>query len=255
GHLDPEGPLQIEVPIAIGAGLVFFGSEAFKSHIAPLRCRVCASNALDDGVRSALAWKDPTYARLASDVSLFLVAPALAVTSQIVASGAERRSAEAGANVFFVVEAVLISSLVNQATKFLVARERPFVHALREEEKAKLPHASDSNLSFYSGHTSATFTLAVAGGTVAELRGYRAAPVIWATGGALALVTGYLRIAADKHHFTDVLTGAVMGSALGFAVPFLFHGRTGRAPALASPVEVPGQTAPAFVPITYAGVF
>ena len=57
------------------------------------------------------------------------------------------------------------------------------------------------------------------------MRGYRLAPAIWGAGAALATVTGYLRIAADKHYFSDVLVGAVVGSAIGIGVPLLFHGR------------------------------
>ena len=83
----------------------------------------------------------------------------------------------------------------------------------------------DGNLSFFSGHTSFAFSLAVASGTVASMRGYRAAPAVWGVGLGAAAVTGYLRIAADRHYATDVMTGALVGSALGFAVPYLLHRR------------------------------
>jgi membrane-associated phospholipid phosphatase len=39
----------------------------------------------------------------------------------------------------------------------------------------------------------------------------------------MAALTGYLRIAADKHYFTDVLVGAIVGSAIGVAVPYFAH--------------------------------
>ncbi len=55
------------------------------------------------------------------------------------------------------------------------------------------------------------------------MRGYRLAPLVWASSLPWAAVTGYLRIAADKHYLTDVLTGALIGSAVGFLVPFVFH--------------------------------
>ena len=42
---------------------------------------------------------------------------------------------------------------------------------------------------------------------------------MWAGGFTLAAVTGYLRIAADKHYFTDVLTGAGIGVLGGLLVP------------------------------------
>ncbi|HEY8146421.1 MAG TPA: phosphatase PAP2 family protein, partial [Kofleriaceae bacterium] len=68
------------------------------------------------------------------------------------------------------------------------------------------------------------FSLAVAGGTVASIRGYKTAPVVWSIGLVSAAATGYFRMAADKHYATDVIAGAVTGGAIGFAVPW-FLGR------------------------------
>ena len=67
------------------------------------------------------------------------------------------------------------------------------------------------------------FSLAVASGVVATMRGYRLAPLVWGVGLALASTVGYLRIAADRHYLTDVLAGATIGSAVGFAIPVIFH--------------------------------
>jgi len=36
--------------------------------------------------------------------------------------------------------------------------------------------------------------------------------------------TACLRIAADRHYATDVLSGAAVGSAIGFTVPHFAHG-------------------------------
>ena len=70
-----------------------------------------------------------------------------------------------------------------------------------------------------------TFSLASAAGTVATLRGYRLMPLVWATLMPLAIATGDLRSGGDKHYLSDVLTGAVLGAAVGVALPLLFHGR------------------------------
>jgi membrane-associated phospholipid phosphatase len=118
---------------------------------------------------------------------------------------------------------------LDQATKLLFARERPFVHHMPAEERASTAHPSDNNVSFYSGHTSFAFALATASGTVASLRGYRLAPLVWGTLLPFAALTGYLRIAGDKHYFTDVLTGMLVGSGVGVLLPLVFHGRRGDA--------------------------
>ena len=56
------------------------------------------------------------------------------------------------------------------------------------------------------------------------MRGYRIAPGVWGTGLTVAVGAGWLRIAADKHYATDVLVGMLAGSAVGVALPLLFHG-------------------------------
>jgi len=119
---------------------------------------------------------------------------------------------------------------VTQLTKLLLGRERPFVHALPPEQKPLTPLPSDNNLSFFSGHTSEAFALAAASGTVATMRGYRWAPLVWIAGGAVAATTSYLRIAADKHWITDVVVGIVVGAGVGFGVPYLFHSALGDPP-------------------------
>ena len=82
---------------------------------------------------------------------------------------------------------------------------------------------TDDNMSFISGHAALAFSVATAAGMVAHRRGYQLEPVIWAVGFTLAGSTAYLRIAADKHYFTDVLAGSLVGSAFGVAVPLLLH--------------------------------
>jgi membrane-associated phospholipid phosphatase len=80
-------------------------------------------------------------------------------------------------------------------------------------------------MSFFSGHTTWAFALAASSGTVASMRGYELAPVVWAVGLPLAAATGYLRIAADRHYLSDVLVGAAVGTAVGIGFPRLMHGR------------------------------
>jgi membrane-associated phospholipid phosphatase len=119
----------------------------------------------------------------------------------------------------------LVSQSLNQVVKFSTGRERPFVHALPEADKPHTAQPNDNQTSFYSGHTNLTFSLAVAAGTVASMRGYRWAHWVWIVGLTVASLTGYLRIAADRHYLSDVLTGATLGSALGFVLPYAFHNR------------------------------
>ena len=119
-----------------------------------------------------------------------------------------------------VLQAGIITGVFNQAFKLLFVRRRPFAEfKSRSVQKRK----GDVNTSFFSGHSGLAFAMATSAGTIASLREYRSAPVIWAGGMMLAVTTGYLRVAADAHYATDVIAGAAIGSAVGIAIPLLFH--------------------------------
>ena len=107
--------------------------------------------------------------------------------------------------------------------KFLASRDRPFTSGLTPSSPL---FDSDARLSFFSGHATLTASLAAAAGTIGWLRGYRHAWVLWVVGGAIAVGTGLLRIAADKHWFSDVVAGLLVGGGIGIGVPLLFHGNT-----------------------------
>jgi membrane-associated phospholipid phosphatase len=220
--------------IAIGgsAGLLL-ASEYFKT-IKPDACRWCdrddgkdSLNGLDRWARSSLRWNDPRQAQVASGVTAFLLEPAATTLEMIAASATDKASRAFPVDFLIISEAVAVSALLNQTAKLIAARERPFVHVLAGDEKLKTALPSDNNVSFYSGHTALSFTLAAAAGTVATLRGYRLMPLVWSTLMPLAAVTGYLRVAADKHYATDVIVGAVLGGAVGVLLPLVFHGRQG----------------------------
>ncbi|HEY3448337.1 MAG TPA: phosphatase PAP2 family protein [Myxococcales bacterium] len=215
----------VDPAIIVLAGAGWIGTELTKENLAPTTCQWCERNSVDDGVRNALRWGNVKAASTTSDLVTYGVLPVLTLAGGIVAGAADGRIGETPTNALLVVEAVALSSMLNQVVKFSVGRERPFVAALPESEKSKTAKPDDNNLSFYSGHTTLAFSLVVSAGTIAQLRGYRAAPYIWGIGLPLAAFAAYSRIAADKHYLSDVLLGAAAGSAAGFLVPFL-HRKT-----------------------------
>jgi membrane-associated phospholipid phosphatase len=229
-----DGELQVNRTVSasftLAGGIVWILSESvFKPDLAPQACRWCdgdSLNAVDRGVRDALRWDDIHSAQTLSNVTGYVAVPLAGLGLLALAGWQDERSrGEILDDELVVIEAVVGAALLDQGVKLIAGRERPFVHDLPAGDKGDNP--DDNNVSFYSGHTSLTFSIAVASGTVASLRGYRAAPWIWASGLTLAGATGYLRIAGDKHYFTDVLTGAVVGSFVGFAVPYWLHRRSG----------------------------
>lgn len=212
--------------LALGAGALWGGLELAKGSLAPDACRWCARNGLDDGVREKLVWSHPKAARLSSDVLASGLLPA-AAAGYFLLSGRNGPGLREGAwDVVYVTEAAMLASSLTAVVKLFVARERPFLAHGNYPEPNYRPHPDDS-LSFWSNHTALTFAIATSSGTIASMRGRSEAPWIWAIGITAASTAGYLRMAGDKHYLTDVLTGAVVGTAFGVAVPRLLHGKRG----------------------------
>lgn len=225
--------LRIELPI-IGVGLGgWIATELTKPQLGPQTCRWCdrapdgsdSQNPIDAGVRRLLVSGNPAVPDQISNVTGFGLIPLSMIGLSAIANHQQGKTKQALIDLLLVAEATVLAVDLNQLVKFAAGRERPFVHVLPELEKPLVANAADNNLSFYSGHTTLSFALATSMGTVASLRRYRLAPLVWAIGIPLATLTGILRISADRHYFTDVLTGAVLGSGMGFLGPWL-HRKT-----------------------------
>jgi len=186
-------------------------------HFAPAGCRWCDVNAFDDWGRRNIKWSDTSAASRASDALAYAAAPMAAYGMDALAAHLDGDLSNFWVDALVITEAVALSQFATQLVKIAVGRQRPYAHYGAGSQNPR------DNISFYSGHTSLAFSLAVASGTVAQMRGYKLAPAIWATGLAVAATTSYLRLAADKHYLTDTIAGAVLGSAFGFAIPYLFH--------------------------------
>lgn len=233
-----------DATVAVTSIVLIVSSEMGKGSLAPATCSWCDDdlNGADRGIRSAVKWENTKLAARISDGFGLIGAPLVNFGTLFAVGRDGGARSESGVDALLLLEAVSVSGVVNEVVKLSVGRERPFVHALPASEKSKTPHPADNNLSFYSGHTSATMTMAAAGGTIATLRGYRLAPLVWGTGAAISAITGWLRIAADKHYFTDVLAGAAIGAAVGILLPVAFHGRHDES-AAAQPRPFPVQPA------------
>jgi membrane-associated phospholipid phosphatase len=215
----------------VAAASWLLGSEIGKQSLVPSSCVWCETgssgqdhlNGFDAYFRNAFVRRDNTAADTTSNILGYGAAPLSAVAFLALAASRDDDSLQnTPVDLLLTAEATLLSMDVNQVVKLLVPRERPYLHFADPDTRAQ-PQSAESRVSFYSLHTSATFALAVSAGTVAELRGYSIAPLIFGSGLVLGATTGYMRMAADKHYMSDVLVGAGMGSAIGFLVPYTFH--------------------------------
>jgi len=155
--------------------------------ILALVCRLGIANSYDIDIRDSVVWENTELPAAISDVtvSLSVIAPLLLA----------RRSWESAG---IVVGALVSNALITGFVKKLADRGRP----------------NGEHHSFFSGHTSTAFT--GAGLVCLQSRDWKCTVSL-----AIAGLTGYLRMAADKHWFSDVLVGATFGIVQGRFVPAL----------------------------------
>ncbi|WP_149554760.1 phosphatase PAP2 family protein [Treponema pectinovorum] len=124
---------------------------------------------------------------------------------------------------FMYAETLLIANGLKELTKLAINRARPFMYFEPSTYPKDDIEDGDWANSFLSGHT----TMAFAGATFTSYVFYKYFPgsqykyAVVASSYALACATGLFRILAGKHFVTDVLAGAVLGSAVGYLVPWL----------------------------------
>lgn len=115
-----------------------------------------------------------------------------------------------------LAEALDVTAALTEWAKVLFRRPRP----VRYGPEATQYLAPDNGLSFPSSHTSVAFAAAAAYASILDRRGlvgrHRSEVALLFTGAA---VTGTLRVVARKHFPTDVLAGALLGTAIGWVVP------------------------------------
>ena len=118
-------------------------------------------------------------------------------------------------------ESVFLSYGLKELVKNLVNRPRPYMYFDGAPEKDIAE--GDWNKSFFSGHTTLSFTGATFTSYVFSKYfpdSKWKLPVIIGSYG-LATTTAILRMKSGNHFLTDVLVGAAVGTLSGFLVPYL----------------------------------
>jgi membrane-associated phospholipid phosphatase len=114
---------------------------------------------------------------------------------------------------FFILVAVLILvAITSQGLKTLFYRERPFTtYPLIE----KLSEGGGS--SFPSGHTLEAFAMATALSLLFSKKKIVIPVYLW------AILVAYSRMALGVHYPSDVLAGIIIGTFIGWIVPWVFN--------------------------------
>lgn len=122
-------------------------------------------------------------------------------------------------------EAMALSGLVQQITRFAVRRPRPFMYKAGKQLEAR--QAVGATLSFFSGHTTLAFSAATAFAYIYTIRrpNSRWTALVWISAMLAASVMPVSRVFSGEHFWTDVAVGAAVGTAFGILIPAL-HRRT-----------------------------
>ena len=119
---------------------------------------------------------------------------------------------------------------IQDVVRRAVRRPRPFLYTpgLYSQSERDAP---DAGMSFYSGHTAFAFAIATTAAYTFTLRHphWWVRWLVWPSLMLVASVEPFLRVYSGDHFPTDVIAGAVAGSAIGLLIPAL-HRRTARSP-------------------------
>lgn len=217
--------------IITGAGAAI----ALASAIIPPQPRHIYGGALfDEGVRDAIRLRNPQArynARDASDVILSLEATWPFFVDALITTWWFRDSRDAAVQMALVDEqALAIVTAIQGATNTIASRERPYGRTCGTPDQPEQTVECEGNVryrSFFSGHAAFAFMSA---GLICThhlqhgLFGGAWDPIACIVGYTGAAATATLRVMGDMHYATDVLTGALVGTVVGVAVP-LFHYR------------------------------
>jgi membrane-associated phospholipid phosphatase len=185
----------------------------------------CETNGFDVALNEALVWSNPRAAATTSHTFTLGLTPVAAFGGLIVSAVAADHGTYAIQDSVIVLDAFLVATGANSIAKISARRQRPSFHYGRESETEAADHPDEEFVSFYSGDTTWAFSIAASASTLAFLRRYEHAEWIAVGTGVLALTGSVLRISADMHWATDVVAGAVAGTAIGIGIPVLLHSR------------------------------
>jgi membrane-associated phospholipid phosphatase len=125
------------------------------------------------------------------------------------------------------VEVWMFTKGITVLTKSLTGRIRPYLYntSFTAEERFGFQggEAPEASTSFFSGHASGTFAAAVfLGKAFSDIYGRSTwSYLVWGSSLAMATYSAYCRVGAGEHFATDVIAGALVGSAIGYFIPVL----------------------------------
>jgi membrane-associated phospholipid phosphatase len=211
----------------MAASLTLSALEAFGAE-SPRAARFRGGLLFDEPMRDLLRFESPD-ARIAagvvSDVILWSLVAAPVIDHVFALALGDRDLETVGRMLLVDLQAYALTTVIVNIAKASVGRARPDANACMDTDSPDecLSGMNDPNESFLSGHTAMAFT--GAGLVCAHASSGQGEQGLGAVGCAatlaLASITGFLRVIADRHYSTDVLAGAALGLISGYFIPSL----------------------------------
>ena len=189
----------------------------------------------DNGARNSLRLTSLDARGVAADTSDVLLSVSLMgpfLVDSLATAWWYRGSADVAQQMAMIDgETMSITAAIQGLSAMFAGRQRPYVQTCGKVlPNSTVECQTDSkDRSFFSGHTSLTFTsAALVCSHHLNLDLFEDNPAdefSCATAELAAASTGLLRIMSDNHWASDVITGAVVGNAVGFGAPYFLHYR------------------------------
>lgn len=209
-------------------------------------------NAARDTLRFGSASSRRTAAKL-SDAIFIIETLHPVVIDPLIVAWWQRQSPEVAWQMFVInAQAYALTLLVNDVTKRLTARARPWVDECEQNPSSSSCGSGESYRAFYSGHAAITAT--GAGLICAHHTQLSLYQNEWLDTGTCVLAvlgtaaTGAMRVASDNHWASDVLVGHLLGYVSGYLLPTLLYYKEFRI----APHDHP-STAPTFAALPMIG--
>jgi len=220
--------LAVDIPIIVAGGGVGLARILFENKLARISCP-CDSASINRLDRWTVGYHSQV-ASVAADATVYGVLIALPIVD-LLDLGFGRALGE---DVVVYVEALAVTTAIQNATNFIVARPRPRSYA----GDPAFINTGEGYVSFYAGHVSTVSAgLAVVALTIRKRYGEQVWP--WIVGALITASVAVERVASGHHFPTDVTVGAVAGTTVGLAVPWL-HFRRGETHVQIAPLGVNG---------------
>ena len=207
--------LSVDVPVMVASSVIGLG-WLLQDEVGPAACVPnCDRGRLPAFDRFVAGRYDENF-KLGSDI---------AVAAVLVGSAGLLLFELGAVELVIASEAVLVSAALTVALMYAVRRPRPFLYG--QDAPLEERESGGAAMSFPSGHTANAFAAVTALFSIWHAHRPRSAAPYWALaiGGALAASVGAGRVVSGDHFPSDVLAGALIGSAIGWATPELH--RTG----------------------------